>query len=220
MSDGYHTPVLVEEVVRWLEPRRGGLYFDGTLGGGGHSEAILEAGPEARVLGVDRDPEALEAARERLSAFGSRFEARAGDYGEVAERLEVELAGSLLDLGVSSHQIDAVERGFTFRPGAPLDMRMGRAGRTAADVLNGYEEEELVRVLREYGEEPRAWPLVRRIVARRAEAPFRTSDDLVSVLESVYGWRLRPQDQARVFRGDGGDRLPLAGGPAGQERVP
>jgi 16S rRNA (cytosine1402-N4)-methyltransferase len=197
---GYHTPVLVEEVVRRLEPRRGGLYFDGTLGGGGHSEAILEAGPEARVLGVDRDPEALAAAGERLSAYGSRFEARAGDFGTEAERLEVELAGALLDLGVSSHQIDAVERGFTFREGAPLDMRMGTEGPTAADVLNEYEGDELVRVLREYGEEKRAWPVVRRVVARRSSSPFRTSGDLVSVLEEVYGRGLSPQDKARVFQ--------------------
>ena len=197
---GYHTPVLVEEVVRRLEPRRGGLYFDGTLGGGGHSEAILKADPESRVLGVDRDPEALEAARARLSAYGSRFEARTGDYGDVAERLEVELAGALLDLGVSSHQIDALERGFTFREGAPLDMRMGAEGPSAAEVLNEYEEDELVRVLREYGEEKRAWPVVRRIVARRSSSPFRTSDDLVEVLADVYGRRLTPQDKARVFQ--------------------
>lgn len=200
MSGDYHIPVLVEVVVGWLEPGRGGLYFDGTLGGGGHSEAILMAGERARVLGVDRDPDALEAARSRLSGYGDRFEARAGEYGEVAEGLEVELAGAVLDLGISSHQIDALERGFTFRRGAPLDMRMGREGRTAADVLNDYEEAELVRVLREYGEEPRAWPLVRRIVARRGTEPFRTSDDLLAVLESVYGPRLSPQDQARVFQ--------------------
>ena len=196
----YHTPVLVEEVIRWLEPRRGGVYFDGTLGGGGHSEAILEADPEARVLGVDRDPEALREAEQRLAGYGDRLETRAGDFGAVAERLEVELAGALLDLGVSSHQIDALERGFTFREGAPLDMRMGAEGRTAADVLNHYEEDELVRVLREYGEEQRAWPLVRRIVARRRSEPFRTSDDLVAVLEDVYGSRLSPQDKARVFQ--------------------
>jgi 16S rRNA (cytosine1402-N4)-methyltransferase len=200
MSGGYHTPVLADEVVSRLEPWRGGLYFDGTLGGGGHSEAILAAGEDARVLAVDRDPDALDAAQKRLAGYGDRFEARAGEYGEVAERLEVELAGAVLDLGVSSHQIDVLERGFTFRPGAPLDMRMGAAGPTAADVLNGYEEGELVRVLREYGEEPRAWPLVRRIVARREADPFRTSDDLLAVLESVYGPRLSPQDQARVFQ--------------------
>lgn len=209
MSDGYHTPVLVEEVVRWLEPERGGVYFDGTLGGGGHSEAILESGAGARVLAVDRDPEALVAARERLSGYGDRFEAREGDFADVAEGLDVEdveLSGALLDLGVSSHQIDADRRGFSFRPGAPLDMRMGAGGgsggdgRTAADILNGYEEAELLRVLWEYGEEERARAIVRRVVERREDRPFERSEDLVAVLEEVYGGRLTPQDRARVFQ--------------------
>ncbi|NIP82390.1 MAG: 16S rRNA (cytosine(1402)-N(4))-methyltransferase RsmH [Gemmatimonadetes bacterium] len=200
MTERYHEPVLVEEVLRYLEPRRGGLYFDGTLGGGGHSEAILEADPEARVVAADRDPEALAEAERRLGGYGDRFRARRGDFAEVAEGLEEALAGALLDLGVSSHQIDALERGFTFRAGAPLDMRMGEAGRTAAEVLNRYGEEELVRVLREYGEERRAWPLVRRIVARRSTSPFETSEDLVEVLEEVYRHRLTPQDKARVFQ--------------------
>lgn len=196
----YHDPVLVEEVIGYLEPHRGGLYFDGTLGGGGHSEAILRAGPRARVVAVDRDPEALAESERRLAAYGDRLEARAGDFADVAERLEVGLSGALLDLGVSSHQIDAPGRGFTFRPGAPLDMRMGRGGRSAADVLNDYEEDALVRVLREYGEERRARPLARRIVSRRAEVPFERSDDLVAVLEAEYGHRLTPQDKARVFQ--------------------
>ncbi len=200
MSDRYHIPVMVEEVVRWLEPRRGGVYFDGTLGGGGHSEAILESGPEARVIATDRDPEALAEARSRLSRFGERFEAREGDFADVVERLEVELAGSLLDLGVSSHQIDAERRGFSFRPGSPLDMRMGGGGRTAATILNEYEEADLLRVLWDYGEEKRARPIVRRVLSRRGERPFETSDDVVEVLEEVYGYRLTPQDKARVFQ--------------------
>lgn len=197
---GYHTPVLVGEVVRWLEPSRGGVYFDGTLGGGGHSEAILESGGEARVIGVDRDPEALKEVGDRLSGYGERFEARDGDFADVAERLEVELAGALLDLGVSSHQIDATRRGFSFRPGSPLDMRMSGSGLTAAEVLNRYEEGDLLRVLWDYGEEKRARPLVRRIVERREGKPFEVSDDLVAILEEVYGHRLTPQDQARVFQ--------------------
>ncbi len=203
MSDRYHTPVLVEEVIRLLEPRRGGVYFDGTLGGGGHSEAILESGSEARVIAVDRDPEARAEARERLAGYGDRFEAREGDFADAAERLEVELAGALLDLGVSSHQIDAERRGFTFREGSPLDMRMAAGaagGRTAADILNRYEEAELLRVLWDYGEEKRARPIVRRVLERRAERPFETSDDLVGVLEDVYRHRLTPQDKARVFQ--------------------
>ncbi len=203
MSERYHTPVLVDEVIKWLDPVRGGLFLDGTLGGGGHAVAILEAGGEARVLGVDRDPEAIDAARARLSAFGVRFEAERGNYADVAERLESQLAGALLDLGVSSHQIDALERGFSFREGSPLDMRMAgdAAGEaTAAEILNTYEEAMLVELLRDYGEEPRARSIARRIVARRAESPFTTSDDLNRVLEEAYGPRLKPQDRARVFQ--------------------
>ncbi len=203
MSERYHTPVLVSQVVGWLEPRRGGVYLDGTLGGGGHAAAILEAGRESRVLGVDRDPEAIATATRLLAGYGERFEAELGNYADVAERLESELAGALLDLGVSSHQIDAPARGFSFREGSPLDMRMaGGVGNevTAAEVLNTYEESRLVELFREYGEEPRASAIVRRVVARRAESPFATSDDLNEVLKAVYGWRLTPQDQARVFQ--------------------
>lgn len=197
----YHEPVLVGEVLALLEPGRGGLYLDGTLGGGGHSAAILEASASARVVGVDRDPEAIAEARVRLAEYEGRFEAVEGDFADVAEGLGEALAGALLDLGISSHQIDEPGRGFSFREGSPLDMRMsGGGGPTAADVLNTYPEEALVRVLREYGEERRAWPLTRRIVARREAAPFRSSEDLVSVLESVYGHRLKAQDKARVFQ--------------------
>jgi len=198
---GYHEPVLKLEVVALLEPGRGGLYLDGTLGGGGHSEAILAASPSSRVVGVDRDPWARAAAERRLKGYGDRFEAWEGDYADAVERLEEGLSGALLDLGVSSHQIDELARGFSFREGSPLDMRMaGRGGRTAADVLNTYSEEELVRVLRDYGEERRAWPIVRRVVARRRQSPLASSEDLVSVLEDVYRHRLTAQDKARVFQ--------------------
>jgi 16S rRNA (cytosine1402-N4)-methyltransferase len=198
---GYHEPVLLSEVMELLEPARGGLYLDGTLGGGGHSEAMLSASERTRVVGVDRDPAALAEAGRRLALYGDRFQAREGDFAEVAEALEAELAGALLDLGVSSHQIDELDRGFSFREGSPLDMRMaGRGSLTAAEVLNTYPEEELVRVLREYGEEPRAWPVVRRIAARRRERPFERSEDLVAVLKDVYRYRLTVQDQARVFQ--------------------
>lgn len=193
--------MLVTEVLGLLDPGRGGLYLDGTLGGGGHSEAILEASPLARVVGVDRDPDAIAAAASRLEDYGSRFEAREGDYADVVSGLEVDLAGALLDLGISSHQIDEEERGFSFRAGSPLDMRMsGSGGVTAAEVLNTYPEAELVRVLRDYGEERRAWPVARRIAARRRESPFAVSDDLVAVLEDVYRYRLTAQDKARVFQ--------------------
>jgi 16S rRNA (cytosine1402-N4)-methyltransferase len=204
-AGAYHEPVLVEAVLRYLSPERGGLYLDGTVGGGGHSAALLGSSPAARVIGVDRDPAAIMEAKRRLAEYGDRFEARTGDFAEVAERLESELAGALLDLGVSSHQIDALERGFSFRAGSPLDMRMSgdsesETGLTAAAILNTYTEAELVGLLRDYGEERRAWPVVRRIVARRSESPFRSSEDLVSILEEVYGYRLTVQDKARVFQ--------------------
>ena len=202
VSADFHEPVLVGEVIRWLDPERGGVYFDGTLGGGGHAAAILEAGSTARVVAADRDPEAIEAAAARLDRYGARLEVHVGDYADVAERLEPVLSGAVLDLGVSSHQIDARGRGFSFAAGTPLDMRMaGTAGGiTAAEVLNTYAEEDLRRVLREYGEERLARPLARRIVERRSATPFARSDDLVAVLEGLYRFRLTPQDKARVFQ--------------------
>ncbi len=197
----YHEPVLVSEVVGFLEPGRGGLFLDGTLGGGGHTAAILAATPRARVLGVDRDPAAIREAERRLAVYEDRFETVEADFADVADRLGAALAGAVLDLGVSSHQIDEVARGFSFRPGSPLDMRMsGRGGVTAAEILNTYAEADLARLLREFGEERRSWPLARRIAARRRESPFEVSEDLVSVLEDLYGHRLSVQDKARVFQ--------------------
>ena len=202
VSADFHEPVLVDEVIRWLDPERGGVYFDGTLGGGGHAAAILEAGATARVVAADRDPEAIDAAAARLDRYRARLEVHVGDYADVAERLEPVLSGAVLDLGVSSHQIDARGRGFSFAAGTPLDMRMAgpAGGITAAEVLNTYAEDDLARVLREYGEERQARPLARRIVERRSATPFTRSDDLVAILEGLYRFRLTPQDKARVFQ--------------------
>lgn len=196
----YHEPVLLVEVVRYLGPERGGVYFDGTVGGGGHAEAILEAGRESRLIGADRDPAALEEAGRRLSRFGDRVELVAGDYADVAEGLAGDLAGALLDLGVSSHQIDAVERGFSFREGTALDMRMSGRGRTAADLLNELSETELADVFYRYGEERRSRRLAAEVVKRRRTKRFETSDDLVSALRVVLGATMGPQDKARIFQ--------------------
>ncbi|MGH7481677.1 MAG: 16S rRNA (cytosine(1402)-N(4))-methyltransferase RsmH [Longimicrobiales bacterium] len=199
----YHAPVMVEEVLEYLAPERGGDFFDGTVGGGGHAEAILEAGPDARLIGADRDPEALAVARERLLRFGERVRLELAGFAEAAARVAVPLAGALLDLGVSSHQIDALERGFSFREGAPLDMRMGGAGAeraTAAELLNTLPEAELQRIFREYGEERRWRALAREIVRRRGHRRLETSDDLVAVLFKVRGPRTSAQDKARIFQ--------------------
>jgi 16S rRNA (cytosine1402-N4)-methyltransferase len=193
---------MVAEVLKYLRPERGGLYFDGTLGGGGHTEAILSASSSAAVLGVDQDGEALEVAGRRLERFGERAQLVHANFADAAERQEVGLAGALLDLGVSSHQIDAESRGFSFRPGTPLDMRMraDAGSETAADLLNRLESEELANVFYRYGEEHRSRRLAAAVIRRRGESPLRTSDDLNEVLERFYGPRLTVQDRARIYQ--------------------
>ena len=194
-----HAPVMVAEVLTHLEPERGGWFFDGTVGGGGHAEALLSASPDVRLIAVDRDPEALAAARARLARFGDRVRWVHADFAAGAERVQEALAGALLDLGVSSWQLDRLERGFTFREGAPLDMRMGAGGRTAADLLNEASEERLADILYYYGEEKRSRRFAREIAARRASRPFARSEDLVEVIERVIP-RATMQDRARIFQ--------------------
>lgn len=193
---------MAREVVGLLRDAK--TVLDGTLGGGGHSAALLRAGVP-RVIGVDRDPDAIAAAMQRLGqeAEAGRFSAVRGNYADAADAPELAgLApdGVLLDLGVSSHQLDAAARGFTFRPGAVLDMRMGDESRTAAELLNEEEERELARIFREYGDEPRAARLAREVVRRRATAPFATSDDLVNAIRGALGARTGPGDFARIFQ--------------------
>jgi 16S rRNA (cytosine1402-N4)-methyltransferase len=203
-SGGYHVPVLLAEVLKYLEPERGGLFLDGTLGGGSHAEALLEASAGVRLLGVDHDPEAIGEAARRLARFGERVKLVRGDYADVAEVLDERLAGALLDLGVSSRQIDEEARGFSFRPGVRLDMRMAgggaEAGPTAAELLNELGERELADLFFLYGEERRSRRLAAAVVRRRVERPFATSDDLVSVLRQVLGPRMDAQDKARIFQ--------------------
>ena len=181
----------------------GGLYLDGTVGGGGHSQALLERCRDCRVLAVDRDPEALGAARSRLRPFEGRIMFGQMSFRHAANdrRVRAEgLAGALLDLGVSSHQLDADERGFSFRRGTILDMRMDPdASLTAAAFLASAPRDEILRALRD-GQAPRPAVLAARIVGRRADRPFRTSDDLVAVLESVLGRRAAHAEKARLFQ--------------------
>jgi 16S rRNA (cytosine1402-N4)-methyltransferase len=198
----YHAPVLADEVVALLGNAKSVL--DGTLGGGGHSAALLTAGV-GEVIGLDRDPEALATAAGRLADFtaAGRFRAIASNYADAAEQQDLQgkqFDGVLLDLGISSRQIDATERGFSFREGAPLDMRMDGAGPTAADLLNESAEEELAVVFREYGDEPRARRLAREVVRRRAREPFTTSDHLVRAIRGALGPRSGPGDFARLFQ--------------------
>ena len=205
LHSAYHAPVLAKEVIDLL----GGsaTLLDGTLGGGGHSLALLQAGVR-QVTGIDRDPDALDAVRERLAPYTSngRFRAYLGNFAEIEEIPELagqKFAGILLDLGISSHQIDDPRRGFTFREDAPLDMRMDRGqgnGITAADLLNSFEEQALASIFREYGDERRAHRLAREVVRRRGNRAFAVSDDFVGAIRGAFGPRTGPADFARLFQ--------------------
>ncbi|HUQ45155.1 MAG TPA: 16S rRNA (cytosine(1402)-N(4))-methyltransferase RsmH [Gemmatimonadaceae bacterium] len=201
-DSAYHAPALVGPVVALLGDAT--LVLDGTLGGGGHSAALLDAGV-GRVIGIDRDPDALAAATVRLAGAGAtgRFSALRGNYAELGELALAGLrfTGILLDLGISSHQIDDAARGFSFREGAPLDMRMGRdATQSASDLLNQADEGELMTIFREYGGEPRAGRMAREIVRRRSNRPFETSDDLVGAIRGALGPRSGAPEFARLFQ--------------------
>lgn len=201
-ASAWHDPVLVREVCDALLSCA--TVLDGTLGGGGHSAALLAAGH--RVIGLDRDPTALAEARARLAApeRAGRFEAVLGNHDtidEVAALTGRTFDGILLDLGVSSKQIDDDARGFSFRPGVALDMRMDTAqAMTAAEFLNTVEAEALAAVFREAGDEPKARRLAQEIVRRRARGPFMVSDDLVGAIRAVLGPRSGPSDFARLFQ--------------------
>ncbi|HEY0404298.1 MAG TPA: 16S rRNA (cytosine(1402)-N(4))-methyltransferase RsmH [Pyrinomonadaceae bacterium] len=191
-----HRPVLLQETMELLRPEGGGLFIDGTLGLGGHSEAILEASEQARALGIDRDGEALEFARRRLARFGDRFRSVHANFLElprVAAELGIgEARGVLVDLGVSSLQFDAAERGFSFRQDAPLDMRMdaGSDEETAADLLARLPEEEIARIVFEYGEERRSRRIARWIVEKRERGePIKRTRELAELVARAVGWR-------------------------------
>ena len=185
-----HTSVMVSELLEHLNVRPGGRYIDCTVGVGGHAAAILQAGePDCRLLGLDADPEALRIARERLTPFGARVTLVESYFSEVtqvaAEAGFLPADGLICDLGVSSVQLDRPERGFSFRAEGPLDMRFGpSAERTAADIVNSESQEELARILYEYGEERRSRRIARRIVERR---PFSSTTQLAKAVEQVAG---------------------------------
>lgn len=200
----YHEAVMSGEVLALLAPSGEALLLDGTVGGGGHSRRILEACEACRVVAVDRDPEALAEARAALGELAGRVRFLHRRFEEAAEDPEVReegLDGALLDLGVSSHQLDDEARGFAFRRGVVLDMRMDTTQEEdAARFLAEAGEERLVEVFRKFGEEPRARRLAREIVKRRATEPLRRSDDLVAALTVATGRRPTAQDKARIFQ--------------------
>lgn len=208
---GYHVPIMVEEVLRLLEPERGGIFVDGTLGGGGHSEAILHRLPAgSKLYGVDRDGDAIAESTARLKALdaAAEFTAIRGNFFDMPQLLRergVERAdGILLDLGVSSHQLDTPERGFSYHEEAPLDMRMDdRAPLTACDVVNGYGAPELTRIIREYGEERFAARIANAILRAREKAPIETTTALAEIVKSAIpaaNRREGPHPARRTFQ--------------------
>jgi 16S rRNA (cytosine1402-N4)-methyltransferase len=193
MSEPRHVPVLLERVLELLAPALQGhpaVVIDATLGLGGHAEALLSRFPEVRLIGLDRDPDALARSGERLSPYGERVRLVHAVYDEIPEVLEAEeltsVDGILFDLGVSSMQLDLAERGFAYSHDAPLDMRMDPTqGQTAGDVVNGYSGKELARVLRVYGEERFASRIADAIVRERAKTPFTSSAALVEIVRNA-----------------------------------
>lgn len=200
---GYHLPVMPNEVIEMMEAGPGKFIIDGTLGGGGHSELLLKTG--AKVLGVDRDPEALAHAGERLAAFGAQFSTFQANFSEIPTYEGIaagELAdGLLLDLGVSSRQLDAAERGFSFMREGPLDMRMGpNATMTAAELVNTWPEAEITRILFSYGEELRSRRIASAIVSQREKKPFETTLELAACIENAVGRNSKIHPATRSFQ--------------------
>lgn len=201
--------VMPTEVIRFMQPVSGGVYLDGTLGGGGHSLLILEhSAPDGLLIGMDRDQEALQAAGERLAEYQDRIHLVHGNFSDLEKGLDslgiLKLDGFILDLGVSSHQLDSKERGFSFQQDAPLDMRMDTSsGLTAADLVNQLPEHELVRIIREYGEERWADRIAAFIVKARNEESIRSTFDLVDIVKGAVPkakWEDRIHPATRTFQ--------------------
>lgn len=209
MEDFHHISVMPDEVLSALSPRSGGIYVDGTLGGAGHAGLILTASaPEGILIGFDRDAEAIAVARERLAPFGARARLFHRNFSSIAATLSeigVEaIDGFVLDLGVSSHQLDRRERGFSFMHDAPLDMRMDRdSGPSAADLVNTLSEAELFRIISQYGEERWAKRVASFIAKAREERPIETTLELVDIIKGAIPkakWEERLHPATRTFQ--------------------
>jgi 16S rRNA (cytosine1402-N4)-methyltransferase len=199
----YHRPVLQREVLELLTPKPGSLIVDGTCGGGGHTEALLETG--ADVLALDRDPDAVEHVSKRLARLGRRIIVRQANFRHIASVLDElgirTIGGALLDLGVSSRQLENAARGFSLVRNGPLDMRMDpRTQLTAATIINEYGEEELTRLFRELGEEPAARRIASLIVKMRKSSPFRETLPLARAIEKLVGRHGRQHPATQVFQ--------------------
>lgn len=187
---GSHTPVMLNEVVAGMAPADGEVYVDGTFGAGGYSRALLDV-VKCKVVAIDRDPDAISRAENFKLDYQDRFSIVEGCFGDMAELLPKggyeQVDGVMLDVGVSSFQLDEAERGFSFQEDGPLDMRMSNAGESAADVVNTYDEEDLANIIYQYGEERKSRRIAFAIVKRRVDQPFERTLDLANLVERVVG---------------------------------
>jgi 16S rRNA (cytosine1402-N4)-methyltransferase len=189
MNTEGHVPVMLAEVLATLMPQDGATYLDATFGGGGYTRAILEAAPGCTVFAIDRDPDAIARGAALAQVFAGRLHLIEGRFGDMLALLRdrgiATLDGVVMDLGVSSFQLDQAERGFSFRADGPLDMRMGKSGPSAAELVNNLPERDLADIIYRFGEERCARRIARAIVARRADAPFSTTADLAALVRRV-----------------------------------
>lgn len=199
----YHIPVLLPEVLHFMGPEKGKVLVDGTLGGGGHTEALLKSG--AQVIGIDQDDQALAYARERLAGYAGQFSGLKGNFSSMPQLLAEagyeQVDGILVDIGVSSWQLDEADRGFSFAKDGPLDMRMNRStGLTAADLVNTASEQELKNIFFQYGEERASNKIARRIIERRQQQPFVTTLDLADFVSSFIPRGGKSHPATRIFQ--------------------
>ncbi len=205
MISTYHQPVLLHECIHYLNIRENGIYVDGTLGGGGHTEAILQQNSSCKVIAMDADMDAITTAQERLQTFSSRIRIEQTNFRNVAQVLQKHgipaISGLLLDLGVSSHQLDRSQKGFSYRFDAPLSMQMNdRETFTARELLNGCEEKELADIFFHLGEEKQSRRIARAIIKARSEQPIETTARLTQVISAVIPERFSKKTLSRIFQ--------------------
>lgn len=195
-----HIPVMLSEVLQYLNPQKGEVYVDATFGNGGYSTAILEAA-DCKVIALDRDPNVRIRANEMKNMYGARFEFRAGRFGDFADLVPEKINGAVFDIGVSSMQLDDAERGFSFSKEAALDMRMSCEGMSAADIVNTYGEKDLADLIYEFGEERKSRQIAARIVEARRQKPIETTTELAEIIYTVIHKRAGEIDPAtRTFQ--------------------
>ena len=196
-----HVPVLLNEVIHSLSVKEGGVYVDGTFGAGGYTKAILDARPNTRVLAIDRDQTAIDAGQKLQAQYNPRLKLILGCFGNMSDLIDEKVDGIVLDIGVSSMQIDQAARGFSFQKSGPLDMRMGQTGQTAADVVNTYSEDQLADIIYIYGEEKFARKIAHQIVSVRKSAPFENTLALAQAVHAIMPHKPGDIDSAtRTFQ--------------------